>query len=79
MNNLYHWHDEVMVDLEMREINREIAQANLLREAGLAGTGWLERAVNGLVKLLRLRGKDRQDHRSMERPSYQSSHEKVAE
>jgi len=75
MNNLYHWHDERMVDLEMKEINREIANANLLREAGLSGTDWLARALNGLLDLLRTRGRKPQDHRSMERQSYPSRSE----
>ena len=79
MNNLYHWHDERMVDLEMKEINREIANANLLREAGLSGTDWLTRAVNGLTKLFKTRGSDPQDHRSMEQQSYRPHTKKAAE
>jgi hypothetical protein len=75
MNNLYHWHDERMVDLEMKEINREIANANLLREAGLSGTDWLARALNGLLDLLGTRGREPQDRHSMERQSYPSRSE----
>jgi hypothetical protein len=70
MNNLYHWHDERMVDLEMKEINREIANANLLKESGLSGTDWLARALNGLLDLLGTRGRKPQDHRPVERQSY---------
>jgi hypothetical protein len=79
MNNLYQWHDEVMVDLEMREINREIANANLLREAGLAGTDWLTLAIKGLVKRFRTRGKDPQDRGAVERQTYGPRSEKLVE
>lgn len=33
-NNLYQWHDERMVDLEMRQIRDELGQANYLSEPG---------------------------------------------
>jgi hypothetical protein len=79
MSGFYHWDDERIVDWEMKEIQREIAQANLLREAGLSGTDWLARAVNGLLNLLSLRGRDLQDHRSTEGQSYQSPGKRAAE
>ena len=34
-NNLYQWHDERMVDLEMRQIRHELGQANLFKEPGV--------------------------------------------
>lgn len=79
MNNLYHWHDEVMVELERREIDREIANANLLREAGLAGTDWLTRAVKGLVGLLSTRNRNVEQRPPMERQSYPARSQKMAE
>lgn len=79
MNDLYHWHAERMVDLEMKEINREIANANLLRAAGLSGTDWLTRAVNRLVKLFKTRGSEPQDHRSTEQQAYRPHTKKAAE
>lgn len=33
-NNLYQWHDERMVDLEMRQIRHELGQANYFLEPG---------------------------------------------
>jgi hypothetical protein len=55
MNNIYHWHDEVMVALEMENFKREIESIRLLRDAGLSNPGWFERMTialgNGLVKL----------------------------
>jgi hypothetical protein len=79
MNNLYHWHAERMVDLEMKEINREIANANLLREAGLAGTGWLTQAVQGVFKLLGTMGRSQQARHAVERQSYPARSQKMAE
>jgi hypothetical protein len=79
MNNLYHWHDERMVDLERQEIHRELAQANLLREAGPSATGWLTRAARAFLNLLRTRGGEPRDHHSMKRASYPSHSEKAAQ
>ena len=69
-NNLYHWHAEQMVRYEMREIDRAVEQARLLREAELSGPGWLTRAVNGLGNWLNARRKGFRDHRSIEPKSF---------
>jgi hypothetical protein len=68
-NNLYHWHDERMVELEMREVNRAVEEARLLKEAGLSGESWLARAAGALFNLLRRQDKGIQDHRSIEQRS----------
>jgi hypothetical protein len=65
-NNLHHWHAEHMVRYEMREIDRAVEQARLLREAGLSRTSWLTRVMNGLVNFLKARRKGAQDPRSIE-------------
>lgn len=65
-NNLYRWHDEHMVRYEMQEVDRAVAQARLLREAGLTGPGWLTRAMNGLGNLLKAHAKALQGQRSTE-------------
>jgi hypothetical protein len=65
-NNLYKWHDEQMVQHEMREVDRAVEQARLLKEAGLSGGNWLARAVRGLFNLLRRQDKGVQDQRSIE-------------
>jgi hypothetical protein len=65
-NNLYHWQAEHMVRYEMSEVDRAVEQARLLREAGLAGPGWLTRAVKGLVNLLNARRKSLQERLSVE-------------
>jgi len=36
MNNLYHWHNEVMVELEMEDIRNELKETSLLHDAGLS-------------------------------------------
>ena len=79
MNNLYSWHDERMVDLEMKEIRREIGQACLLTEAGISSGNWLARAVAALRNMLITRDKGLQDRRSIEQISYQSCSDKVAQ
>ena len=43
-NNLYHWQDERLVELKLREVDREIEQARLLKEAGLSGANLLSLA-----------------------------------
>ena len=69
-NNLNHWHAEQMVRYEMREVDRAVDQARLLREAGLSGESWLTRAGKALVNLLKARRKGRQDQRSIEAKAY---------
>jgi hypothetical protein len=71
-NNLYNWHDEQMVRHEMREVDQAVAQARLLKAAGLSGDSWLARAVNTLRNFLKARRKGFQDHHSIEPQAYQS-------
>ena len=71
-NNLYNWHDEHMVNWEMQEIDRELSQANLLKEAGLSGSDWLARATGALGGLLKGMRKGLAPRASVERPQYQS-------
>lgn len=55
MDNLYHWHDEVMVGLEMEKVRHEIETIRLIHDAGLSNPGLFERAAialgGGLMKL----------------------------
>ena len=71
-NNLYQWHDERMVNMEMQALQREVAQANLFKEAGFSKTSWLTRSISALLNVLRARGPKPQDHQSIERQSYSS-------
>jgi len=59
MNNPYLI--ERLVKLKMQEIQREVEQARLLKEAGLSGESWLVHAVNALRNLLIARKKSFQD------------------
>ena len=45
MNNLYQWHDVVMVSLEMEEFKKEMDSVRLLHDAGLSNPGLLERTA----------------------------------
>jgi hypothetical protein len=65
-SNLHQWHAEHMVRYEMHEIDRAVEQARLLRDAGLSGTNWLTRLLNGLSNLLNAPRKGSQDHRSIQ-------------
>ena len=69
-NNLYQWHNERMVDLEMQEIRRELAQASLFRQTGAAGGSWLARAFGSLLDLFKNRSQ--QVDRSADRRSQHS-------
>lgn len=55
MENLYQWHAEVMVALEMEEFRKEMVAIRLLHDADLASPGMVQRAViaigNSLVRL----------------------------
>jgi hypothetical protein len=69
-NNLYHWHDERMVEFEMQEVNRAVEQARLLKEAGLSGANLLARVFAAVHNLLAARSNRLQDDRSIEHQSY---------
>lgn len=55
MNTLYHWHNEVMVNLEMEELRREVDAIRLLHDAGLCKPNLFDRTAvafgNALVNL----------------------------
>ena len=69
-NNLYQWHNERMVDLEMQEIRRELAQANLFQQTGASGGSWLARAFGSLLDLFKNR--NQQTDRSADQQSQPS-------
>ena len=71
-NNLYSRHDEAMVRHEMREVDRAVEQARLLREAGLGGENAVVRAVNVLRNLLRARKNALRGQRSAGSQVYRS-------
>jgi hypothetical protein len=73
-NNLYHWHDERLVELKLRELDREVEHLRLLKEAGLSEPGWLARVGKVIRFWLAMRTRRQQgdytvDHRSYQRRS----------
>ena len=70
MNNPYL--QERLVELKQQEIQRELEQARLLREARPSGPGLLTRAVKFLHRVANIRRKVLRDHASVEQRSYQS-------
>ena len=52
MNNIYNWHNEVMVRLEMEDLKREMDSIRLLHDAGLSNPGLFERAIIALGNVL---------------------------
>ena len=72
MNNyLNHWYAEQMVRDEMREVDRAVKQARLLREAGLIGPSWLSRAIHSLGNWLKARREGLQAQRPTQPNVYQ--------
>lgn len=78
MNNLYQWHDEKMVSLEMQELNREIEHIRLLNDAAISNPGWLTRAVEALGGWLVIVGKKLQRRYSIDHQYYASTSGKLA-
>jgi hypothetical protein len=66
-NDLYHWQAEQSVRYELREVDRAVEQARLLRDAGLTGGDWLRHAVTALRDILKTRGTGFLKQRSLER------------
>lgn len=54
-NNLYGRHDERMVQHEMREVDRAVQQARLLKELGSSEPGLLARSIDALRGLISAR------------------------
>lgn len=76
--NLYSWHNEVMTNLEMREIEREIEEIRLIKDAGLAKPGLFERVAMSLGKALVKRGQTLREERVSPRQAYQNTSCKIA-
>jgi hypothetical protein len=51
-NDLYTWHGQVMVDLEMDGIRKEIDSIRLLNDAGLTNPGLIERTAIAVGRTL---------------------------
>lgn len=71
MNNLYV--QERLVELKQREVQQEVEQARLAREAGVSGESLLARAVKVLRKALPAWKGGSQDPIVMETKTYSSN------
>lgn len=78
MNNIYNWHDEVMVALEMENFKREIESIRLLQDAGLSNPGWLERMSIALGKGLAKLGRHMHKENTAPTQAYQTTSSKYA-
>ena len=76
--NLYSWHNEVMTAIEMREIEREIEEIRLIKDAGLAKPGLLERIGTDLGVALVKIGQSMREQRTSPRQAYQNTSCKIA-
>lgn len=76
--NLYSWHNEVMTTLEMRDIEREIEEIRLIKDAGLAKPGLLERIGIRLGNALVDASHNLREHRTSPRQAYQNTSCKIA-
>jgi len=52
MNNIYHWHNEVMVNLEMESFKREMDAIRLLHDAGLSNPSLVDRTMIAIGRTL---------------------------
>ena len=77
-NNLYSWHDELMVSLEMDNLKSEIENIRLLRDAGLSNPGWIERALIAIGNFLSKFGKNLRDNYTEPHQAYQVTTGKIA-
>lgn len=77
-NNMYSWHDELMVAVEMDNLRREIDNIRLLRDAGLSNPGWIERAFIALGNLLVKLGKSLRENYVEPHQAYQLTSGKMA-
>lgn len=76
--NLYGWHNEAMVALEMRELEREIEQIRLIKDAGLAKPGLFERIGISLGNALVKAGQNLRERRISPHQAYQNTSCKIA-
>lgn len=77
-DNLYSWHSEVMTMLEMREIEREIENIRLVKDAALAKPGLLERIGISMGTALIRKGIKLHSQRMSPRQAYQITSCKIA-
>jgi len=78
MDNLYHWHAEVMVNLEMEEFRKEIEMIRLVNDAGLSNPSFFQRIVIAFARKLGKLGQRLQEHITNPHQAYQVTSSKYA-
>jgi len=76
--NMHNWHTEQMINLRMKEIEREIDANRLIKDAGLAKPGLLERIGFRLGNALTKTGQNLRERRESPRQAYQNTSYKLA-
>ena len=76
--NLYSWHNEIMTNLEMREIEREIEDIRLIKDANLGKPGLIERIATSLGNTLTKRSQELHEQRKSPRQAYQNTSCRIA-
>jgi hypothetical protein len=77
MNNPHFY--QQLAELKIQEIQREIKQDRLIKEARSSKVNWLACLVNALLNLLRMKSRALQNHRSTELRSYQPCRNEAVE
>ena len=78
MNNIYHWHNEVMVNLEMESFKREMDAIRLLHDVGLSNPSPLDRAMILIGRTLAGLGDRMQKRYTDPHQAYQVTSSKLA-
>jgi len=76
--NLYSWHNEIMTTLEMREIEREIEEIRLIKDANLTKPSLLERIGTVLGNTLIKKSQELREQRISPHQAYQNTSCKIA-
>lgn len=76
--NMYDWNTEQMIYMKMREIEREVEENRLIRDAGLAKPSLLERIGVSLGNALVKAGRDLRERRRSPHQAYQNTSCKIA-
>ena len=77
-NNIYTWHNELMVNVEMQELRREIEGIRLLRDASLSNPGWIERFLIAVGDFMARHGRNLHENYTKPRQAYQLTSGKLA-
>jgi len=76
--NMHDWHTEEMIYMRMREIEHEVEENRLIKDAGLAKPGLLERTGTKLGVALTKISQNMRARRISQRQAYQETSCKLA-